>query len=82
MAQGMSRKQLLELPVTVDVQTAAKALGIGRNLAYDLLTRGEFPCRTQKLGSRIRVITGGPDGLVDYLTRPADDSSDRAAPAA
>jgi hypothetical protein len=42
---GLSRAELLALPVTVNVPTAARALGLGRPTAYELARRGEFPCR-------------------------------------
>jgi hypothetical protein len=39
---GMTRAELLALPVTVDVGTAARALGLGRSTGYELARRGEF----------------------------------------
>ncbi len=60
----MTPDELLDLPVTVDLRTAARALGIGRSLAYDLASAGDFPCRVQRLGIRYRVVTRGPDGLL------------------
>lgn len=55
--EGMSRAELLALPVTVDVGTAARALGLGRSTGYELARRGEFPCRILRLGSSYRVPT-------------------------
>lgn len=40
---GLTRAELLALPVTVDVPTAARALGLGRSTAYELARRDEFP---------------------------------------
>ncbi|SNR82389.1 hypothetical protein SAMN04488107_0064 [Geodermatophilus saharensis] len=37
----MTRAQLAALPATVDIPTAARALSIGRTLAYQLAS---FPC--------------------------------------
>lgn len=54
---GMTRDDLLALPATVDIPTAAKAIGIGRVQAYELAGKGEFPCKVLKLGSRYKVIT-------------------------
>ena len=51
----LSQEELLALPVTVDVVTAGRAFGICRDAAYDLLRRGEFPCRTIKVGRLRRV---------------------------
>lgn len=51
----MSRDELLKLPVTVDLRTAAKAFGLGRTLAYALAQNDNFPCRVLKLGERYKV---------------------------
>ena len=49
--------QLLNMPPTVDLMTAATALGLGRTKAYDLAKRGEFPCRVIRVGEAYRVPT-------------------------
>ena len=54
---GLTRAELLALPVTVDVPTAARALGLGRSTAYELARRGEFPCRVLRVGRSYRVPT-------------------------
>jgi hypothetical protein len=54
-AKSMSRTELLALPVSVDLATAARALGIGRTVAYELAKLGEFPVRLLKVGARYRV---------------------------
>lgn len=54
---GLTRAELLALPVTVDVPTAARALGLGRSTAYELARRDEFPCRVLRVGSSYRVST-------------------------
>ena len=53
----MTSTELLALPVTIDVPTAARALGLGRSTAYELARRGEFPCRVLRVGSSYRVPT-------------------------
>jgi excisionase family DNA binding protein len=55
--EGMSQAELLALPVTVDIGTAARALGLGRSTGYELARRGKFPCRILRLGSSYRVPT-------------------------
>jgi hypothetical protein len=45
------------LPVTVDLMTAARALGIGRTKAYQLARAGQFPCRIIRIGDLYRVAT-------------------------
>lgn len=54
---GLTRAELLALPVTLDIPTAARALGLGRSTAYELARRGEFPCRILRIGSSYRVPT-------------------------
>jgi excisionase family DNA binding protein len=56
-SDGLTRAELLALPVTVDVTTAARALGLGRSTAYELARRGEFPCRVLRIGSSYRIPT-------------------------
>lgn len=53
----MGLEELLGLPATVNVVTAARALGIGRNKAYALISSGEFPVETLTLGNQVRVPT-------------------------
>jgi len=54
---GLTRAELLSLPVTVDITTAARALGLGRSTAYELARRKAFPCRVLHIGSTYRVPT-------------------------
>jgi excisionase family DNA binding protein len=55
--KGLTRAELLALPVTVDVTTAARALGLGRSTAYELARRDEFACRVLRIGSSYRIPT-------------------------
>lgn len=52
-------------PVTVDVPTAGRAIGISRSYSYALAERGEFPCRVLRVGSRYRVPTAGIVALLE-----------------
>lgn len=49
-------------PLTVTVEEAGRALGIGRNAAYDAVKRGEIP--SLKLGRRVVVPIAGLERLV------------------
>jgi hypothetical protein len=63
----MTRAELCALAAsspTTDVPTASKAFGFGSNLGYELIRRGEFPCRVFRLGRIIRVPTAD---LLDAL---------------
>lgn len=51
--------KLREMPPTVDLMTAAQALGLGRTKAYELAKRGEFPCRVIRVGDTYRIPTAG-----------------------
>jgi predicted DNA-binding transcriptional regulator AlpA len=49
--------EIRKWPASVDVTAAAAAFGISRSHAYELVTRGEFPAKVIRVGSRYRVIT-------------------------
>jgi hypothetical protein len=53
----MSLAELGELPAVVDLETAGKALGIGRTKTYALARSGEFPCRVLRVGKTYLVPT-------------------------
>jgi hypothetical protein len=53
----MTFPELFRLPATVDLATAATALGIHVNTAYKLVQRHAFPCTVMRLGWRHRVPT-------------------------
>ncbi|MFF3689997.1 integrase [Streptomyces sp. NPDC002187] len=71
--QGLTRAELLALPAAVDLDTANRALSIGRSTGYALAKRGQYPCRVLRLGNAYRVITADllsilgikPDGRTD-----------------
>ena len=44
----------LRATATVDLMTAARALGLGRTKAYELARRDEFPCRVIRIGETYR----------------------------
>jgi len=50
--------------LTVTVAEAAKLLGIGRNLAYEGVKRGEIP--SIRIGDRILVPRAGIERMVSY----------------
>ncbi|MGW3122180.1 hypothetical protein ACWDBW_34475 [Streptomyces sp. NPDC001107] len=56
-AKGMSREELLRLPVSVDLETSNRALGLGRSKGYELAKRGQYPCKVLRLGNAYRVVT-------------------------
>ena len=54
---GLRLSDLQALPPTIDVETAAAILGIGRTLAYQLAKQDRFPCRVLRIGRRYLVPT-------------------------
>ncbi len=66
----LTAASLAALPPTIDLPTAAKALGIGRTTAYQLARHGQFPCRVIRIGSLYRVST---TDLIRLLTDPDPD---------
>jgi len=55
--EGLTYAEVLALPVTVDVTTAARALGLGRSTAYELARRNALPCRVLHIGGSYRIPT-------------------------
>ncbi|MGA5599667.1 DNA-binding protein [Streptomyces griseoincarnatus] len=55
--QTLRTADLLDLPPTVDVETAGRFLGIGRTLAYQLVRQNKFPCKVIPVGRAYRVVT-------------------------
>lgn len=51
--RGMTRDELLALPVAVDLDTANKALTIGRSTGYALAKRGSTRCPSSSWATRI-----------------------------
>jgi hypothetical protein len=74
----MTRDELAALPTVLDVPTAAKVLGIGRSLAYDLVRRGEWPTQVLHVGKLIKIPTRPLIRLVDGSTVEGSDADRRA----
>jgi hypothetical protein len=60
----------LRATTSVDLMTAALALGLGRTKAYDLARRDQFPCRVIRIGETYRVPTAG---LLELLGVTAEE---------
>jgi hypothetical protein len=68
----------LRASATVDLMTAARALGLGRTKAYELARRDEFPCRVIRIGDTYRIPT---PGLLELLgLAPEEPHFQRPAP--
>ncbi len=67
----------LRASATVDLMTAAAALGLGRTKAYALARSGQFPCPLIRIGEIYRVPTAG---LLELLgVTPEDPRSQTPA---
>ncbi|WP_283137497.1 helix-turn-helix domain-containing protein [Rhizohabitans arisaemae] len=49
--------EAFDLPLTLDLPTAAKALGICRATAYRLIHTDAFPCSVLRIGRHYRIPT-------------------------
>jgi hypothetical protein len=69
-ARRMTLAQVRKLPATVDVGTAASALGVGRSTLYEAIRLGESPVKVLTVQRRVvvltadllRVLEGGGEG--------------------
>lgn len=55
--KALTVRDILDLPATVDVETASRALGFSRSFGYDLARTNQFPCRVIRAGRLFRVQT-------------------------
>ncbi len=60
----MTADEVRALPAVLDLPTAARVLGVGRTIAYELVRSGRWPTPVLRLGKLIRVPTAP---LVDLL---------------
>jgi predicted DNA-binding transcriptional regulator AlpA len=65
----MDRQQLAALPAVLDVRTAAKAFGLSRTAAYELIKAGEWPTPVFRFGRLIRIPTAPILDLLGIDTR-------------
>lgn len=54
-ARAMTQRELLSLPVSFPLETANRALSLGRTTGYDLAKRGEYPVPVLRFGNAYRV---------------------------
>ena len=56
-ASTLRLSEVADLPVVLDIQGAARVLGISPDAGYDLVARGEFPSPVVRAGKSIRIPT-------------------------
>ncbi|MGK5553969.1 helix-turn-helix domain-containing protein [Actinomadura kijaniata] len=49
--------EVFDLPLAVNLQTAARAFGVSLQTAYRMVHEDRFPCEVIRVGSRYRVPT-------------------------
>ncbi|WP_282703211.1 hypothetical protein [Streptomyces sp. CC219B] len=76
--RGMQFEELIELPVAVDLETANRALNIGRTKGFELARRGEYPVPIRRDGRTYRVNRA--DLLRELGIEPNSDGAGVAAP--
>ncbi|MBM7168975.1 DNA-binding protein [Streptomyces sp. G44] len=74
-------REIFNLPVSVDLRTAARAFGMCLNTAYRLVAQDAFPCRSVRVGRRHRVLTVDLLHALGIEERPvfADEVADGVA---
>jgi hypothetical protein len=64
-------------PVTVDITTAGRAFGIGRDQAYRLAREGAFPVPVLRLGRYLRVSRAAVMAALGIIDAPMKSYVDR-----
>lgn len=67
----LSYEEVLSLPVSVDLVTAAHCFGISRTTAHELVRAGQFPCKVLRLGKQYRVTRSELFSVLGIETAPA-----------
>jgi hypothetical protein len=57
MTGRLTLREIKDLPATIDVPTAAMALGIGRATLYEAIRTGRSPVKTISVRRRVMVLT-------------------------
>lgn len=68
---GMAVAELQALPAAIDLETAGRAVGLGRTKSYELARTGQFPVPVLRLGNAYRVATADVLALLG-LAPPRD----------
>jgi len=67
----MTAEEVRALPAVVDLTTAARALGLGRSAAYELVRTGDWPTPVLRLGRLIKVPSAPLRELLGLTEPPA-----------
>lgn len=75
---SMTRDEVLALPVTVDLLTTARALGIGRSMAYEMARAGTYPVPLFNVGRRYRAMRADLLAVLGLVDAPDTARADRS----
>ncbi|BAJ26634.1 hypothetical protein KSE_07950 [Kitasatospora setae KM-6054] len=53
----MGFAEAFDLPLSIDLRTAARAIGVCPGTAYKLIRRNAFPCSVLRVGGQYRIPT-------------------------
>lgn len=68
---GMQITEVLALPVTVDLETAGRALALGRTTSYQQAKAGTFPVPVLRVGTQYRVARAELLRILGIVDAPA-----------
>lgn len=71
--RALTADQLLALPAVIDLDTANRALMLGRSTGYALAKRGAYPVRVLRLGNAYRVVTAELLRLLGLVHRAPEE---------
>ncbi len=77
-ARGMTTDEVLALPAVIDLDTANRALMIGRSTGYGLAKQEEYPVKVLRLGNAYRVVTADLLTLLGLARLPPLDGQSGA----
>ncbi|MDW4911491.1 hypothetical protein RB628_40975 [Streptomyces sp. ADMS] len=77
-ARGLTSDELLAFPAVIDLDTANRALMIGRSTGYGLAKQGEYPVKVLRLGNAYRVVTADLLKLLGLERRQSGDGKPEA----
>ncbi|MBV9022308.1 MAG: hypothetical protein JO362_00535 [Streptomycetaceae bacterium] len=78
-ARALTSDELLALPAVIDLDTANRALAIGRSTGYSLAKQGEYPVKVLRLGNAYRVVTADLLRLLGMERPPTTETHDLCA---
>jgi hypothetical protein len=70
--RGLTGEELLALPAVIDLETANRALQIGRSTGYGLAKQGRYPVKVLRLGNAYRVVTADLLQLLGLQRQPVN----------